>query len=174
MATFKHMTSTDADPDHELCPPGEDSWCTHRSAEAKGGEPPKHKYNLPPHVATAMLPIFQRLSEPGLLKRCLGAKTQNAAESFHSTIWTILPKAQHASLFAVECGVAEAICRYNAGVVRSVTELSAGLSLKPGQLTLQRAKEKDVLRLQKAKRRHRLPQRSKCSSKSTDYSPGNF
>lgn len=111
MATFKHITSTDADPDHELCPPGEDSWCTHRSAEAKDDEPPKHKYNLPPHVATAMLPIFQRLSEPGLLKRCLGAKTQNAAESFHSTIWTILPKTQHASLFAVECGVAEAICR---------------------------------------------------------------
>lgn len=46
----------------------------------------------PPHVTTAMLPIFQRLSEPGLLKRCLGTKPQNAAELVHFTIWTILPQ----------------------------------------------------------------------------------
>ncbi|KAH7956152.1 hypothetical protein HPB52_006510 [Rhipicephalus sanguineus] len=51
MATFYHTTLTDHDPHHELCPPGPDSWCKHRAAEAKGEPRPPHKYHLGRHVA---------------------------------------------------------------------------------------------------------------------------
>ncbi|KAH7947256.1 hypothetical protein HPB52_008997 [Rhipicephalus sanguineus] len=63
---------------------GAESWCRHRAAEAKGEPQPRHKHNLPDYVAEAMLPIYQRLSHESLLQRCLGAKTQNASEPFHS------------------------------------------------------------------------------------------
>ncbi|KAH7984679.1 hypothetical protein HPB52_023508 [Rhipicephalus sanguineus] len=69
MATFYHTTSTDQDPHHEFCPPGPDSWCRHRAAEAKGEPQPPHKYHLGRHVAAALLPVYQRLSDPQLLER---------------------------------------------------------------------------------------------------------
>ncbi|KAH7947439.1 hypothetical protein HPB52_011965 [Rhipicephalus sanguineus] len=77
MATYRHITSTDEDPRHDLCPVGAESWCRHRAAEAKGEPQPRH--NLPDYVAEAMLAIYQRLSHEPLLQRCLGVKTQNAS-----------------------------------------------------------------------------------------------
>lgn len=74
MATFYHVTSTDDDPHHDLCPPGPDSWCRHRASEAKNEPQPPHKYCLKPHVAAALLPVYQRLSDPELLERCQGKK----------------------------------------------------------------------------------------------------
>lgn len=35
-ATFNHKSSTNEQPKHELCPPGETSWCTWRKVEAQG------------------------------------------------------------------------------------------------------------------------------------------
>ncbi|KAH7981702.1 hypothetical protein HPB52_000727 [Rhipicephalus sanguineus] len=66
MATYRHITSTDEDPSHDLCPVGAESWCRHRVAEAKGEPQPRHKHNLPDYVAEAMLPIYQRLSHESL------------------------------------------------------------------------------------------------------------
>ncbi|KAG0432156.1 hypothetical protein HPB47_021100 [Ixodes persulcatus] len=128
MATFHHVASTDEDPQHDLCPSGKDSWCAHRRAEGKA--PPPHKYKLPPHVTTAMFPVYRRLSDPELLQRCTGAKTQNSAESLHSVISSLLEKEEHASLFTVETGVADAVCRFNTGCARSAQELSEELDLK--------------------------------------------
>lgn len=34
MTTYYHVTSTDEDPQHDLCPQGPKSWCQHRAAEA--------------------------------------------------------------------------------------------------------------------------------------------
>lgn len=108
MATIHHVTSTDEDPQNDLSPSGEDSWCTHRRAEAEGKAPPLHRYKLPPHVTTAMLPVYRRLSDAELLQSCSGTKTQYSAEFLHSVIWSHLER-EHASLFTVETGVADAI-----------------------------------------------------------------
>lgn len=43
IATFYHCTSTDKNPWHDHCPPGEKSWCFYRKAEAKGEIPASHK-----------------------------------------------------------------------------------------------------------------------------------
>ncbi|XP_077500388.1 uncharacterized protein LOC144111119 [Amblyomma americanum] len=82
MATFYHVTSTDERPRHKLCPQGPQSWCQHQAAEAEGKPLPSHKYQLARHVTDALLPVYRRLSDVQLLSRCLGKKTQNAAESF--------------------------------------------------------------------------------------------
>jgi hypothetical protein len=36
MATLFHLSSTDNNPQHTLCPVGEDSWCNFQSTTAKG------------------------------------------------------------------------------------------------------------------------------------------
>ncbi|KAH9372085.1 hypothetical protein HPB48_017426 [Haemaphysalis longicornis] len=50
-ATYYHVTSTDQEPHHDLCPSGTDSWCLHNRALAKGEPLPPHKHKLPPHPA---------------------------------------------------------------------------------------------------------------------------
>ncbi|XP_072143331.1 uncharacterized protein [Dermacentor andersoni] len=178
MATFYHITSTDKDPHHELCPPGPLSWCRHQAAEAEGKAPPEHKYKLATHVSAALLPVYQRLSDPQLLSRCQGKKTQNAAESLHAVIWSILPKEQNASLIAAETAVNEAVCKYNAGTLRAYRQFCASLGLKPGKHSLQRAAEKDALRKKKASKKHQMkghmPKKPRCAKDTKDYNPGAF
>ncbi|XP_077517393.1 uncharacterized protein LOC144128162 [Amblyomma americanum] len=178
MATYYHITSTDGEPHHELCPPGPLSWCNHRSAEAEGQPAPAHKYKLSAKVAEALLPVYQRLSDPQLLARCKGGKTQNAAESLHSVIWSLISKDQHASLFAVETAVHEAISRYNSGSLKAYSDLCTTLGLRPGALSLQRAVEKDSQRMKKAHKVHLLKgQRAKKSPAAKDtkfYNAGAF
>lgn len=69
-------------------------------------------------------------------------KNTEFCKSLHSTAWTILLKAQHASIFAVKCAVAEVVCNYNASAVKSINGLSSELG-SLGLLTVQRAQEKD-------------------------------
>ncbi|XP_077513273.1 uncharacterized protein LOC144124468 [Amblyomma americanum] len=178
MATLYHVTSTDDEPHHELCPPGPDSWCRHRSAQAKMEPPPPHKYKLPRRVAEALLPVYQRLSDPQLLERCKGNKTQNAAESLHSVIWSMISKDQRASLFAVETAVHEAVARYNFGNLRAYTEVCKSVGIKPGSLALERAQEKDKQRKRKAcsaeKTKEQRHKKTPASKDTKYYSPGAF
>ena len=75
-----HMSSTNDSPKLIHCPPGTKSWCFWQRAKAAGKDPGDHKYHetLPVEVGNALVPIFRRLSNDGLLKRCSRAKTQNA------------------------------------------------------------------------------------------------
>ncbi|KAG0423847.1 hypothetical protein HPB47_000395 [Ixodes persulcatus] len=116
------------------------SWCRHRAAEAQGEPQPAHKYRLTSHVAAALLPVYQRLSEPQL-DRCKGKKTQNAAESLHSVIWSVLPKDEHASLVAAETAVSEAICRFNCGSFRAYRVLQFPRHLTWGACTSESSRE---------------------------------
>lgn len=61
------------------------------------------------HVATALLPVYQRLTEPRLLDRYKGKKTQNSAESLHSVTWSVLLKDVHAFLVAAETAAETAV-----------------------------------------------------------------
>ncbi|KAH8025539.1 hypothetical protein HPB51_009479 [Rhipicephalus microplus] len=165
MATYHHVTSTDQDPHHELCPEGAQSWCRHRAAEAKREPQPKHKRSLPDYVAAAMLPIYERLSQKSLLQRCLGAKTQNASESFHSILWSLMPKEQHSSLIAVETALHEAVLRYNAGCCKATQVISDSIGLQPGHLAIQRAREKNALCLKKNSKRHQEKMKARQKKK---------
>lgn len=94
MAVYFYSTSTDQEPRHENCPPGEDSWCKYRRAESLKLDF-THPEPLHQDVAKNILPIFEDLSREELLERCLGGHTQNANESFNATIWRLAPKHLH-------------------------------------------------------------------------------
>lgn len=58
-ATYYHKSSTNEQSKHELCPPGETSWCTWRKAEAQGNlHKYQHKSALHKDVRKAIHPVI--------------------------------------------------------------------------------------------------------------------
>ena len=114
-ATFYHYGSTDDNPQHEKCPPGDESWCEwQRALAALPNKTVKkkikipgfvHSYKpLPADVLKAIEPIYNDLSKDELLERCLGGFTQNSNESYNQLIWKLSPK--YLSGGAVTVGIA--------------------------------------------------------------------
>ena len=75
----------------------------------------KSKGELPIDVRKAILPIYNDLCKEGMLKKCLQGKTQNANESFNSTIWDRIPKATRDGLSTLYSGVYDAVQHFNYG-----------------------------------------------------------
>ncbi|KYN05199.1 hypothetical protein ALC62_03906 [Cyphomyrmex costatus] len=95
-ATFDHKCSTDEKPKHENCPPGENSWCKWRVAEAKGELADfHHEPALTASVQEAIRPVYGALSSDDLLQRYTGGNTQNDNESFNACLWKLVPKHFH-------------------------------------------------------------------------------
>lgn len=80
-ASFFHTLSSDASHNHDFCPAGPRSWCFFQRARANNTEPRPHTKELPAFVGEALKPVYQRLGDPQLLRRCLDGKTQNSNEA---------------------------------------------------------------------------------------------
>ncbi|KAK3765183.1 hypothetical protein RRG08_021210 [Elysia crispata] len=91
MASVYHMFSTDEKPQHHLCPKEASSWCFYNAANAKDAVPGPHSIfrhtsldeNL---LGEHILPVYRRLTDDALLKRCERHATQNSNESLHNVI----------------------------------------------------------------------------------------
>lgn len=114
MATYYHMISTNEQQQHQYCPPGADSWCAYRVAEASN-ETRSYNHPLHPDVQRQILPIYEDLSRDDLLMRCLGGYTQNANESFNATVWRLAPKHLHCGWKIVEIAAFLAAGTFNDG-----------------------------------------------------------
>ena len=69
---------------HDQC----GDWCP-----AKKGDVAKADKNvLPSFVTQAIKGVFEELSSPTILRKCLHGGTQNANEAFHHLIWQRCPK----------------------------------------------------------------------------------
>ncbi|KAJ4440566.1 hypothetical protein ANN_08711 [Periplaneta americana] len=156
-ATLLHSISTDSKPQHNKCPPGKSSWCFYQQAMAKGTQPPPHAENVGTPLKEAYLskimPIYQRLATTALLERCVSGRTQNANESLHSMIWQKCPKEGFGSRRRVEIAVAQAVCDFNVGVTKTVTETQKAAGMSPGGKTVVLAILRDSHRISKAKQR---------------------
>jgi len=136
MATYYHMISTNEQPQHQYCPPGADSWCAYRVAEASNET---LSYNHPPplhqDVQKKILPIYKDLSRDDLLTRCLGGYTQNANESFNATVWRLAPKHLHCGWKIIEIAAFLAAGMFNDGYnfilnIMNDLELPIGIQCK--------------------------------------------
>ena len=97
LATLSHITSTDENPDHALCPVGEKSWCFFQQDIAHDRQTRPHKnmkvkLSVPDDVKRHIKEIYESLTTEELLKRCLKGWTQNLNESFNAKIWKKCPK----------------------------------------------------------------------------------
>ncbi|GFO04327.1 hypothetical protein PoB_003083200 [Plakobranchus ocellatus] len=91
-AAFFHSTDR-----HHDCPAGSDSWCWFQRDIAAGIAEPqlstrKTSTFMNELVAEHVKGVYERLTDPSLLKRCLLGKAQNSNESLHSLIWARCPK----------------------------------------------------------------------------------
>ena len=75
----------------------------------------RHDPPLPLPAAERLLPLFERLSKPDLLERCMSLGTSNANESLHSVIWRRASKAVFATRSTVEIAVAFGVVQFNCG-----------------------------------------------------------
>lgn len=128
MAKYLHMISTNDNPKHENCPKGEDTWCKYNLAKISGVQY-DHPAPLHKEVASNILPIYEDLSKEHLLERCLGGHTQNANESYNSTLWRLAPKHLHAGRKIVEIAAFIAACVFNEGFF-GVMKIMETLELK--------------------------------------------
>lgn len=116
LATYYHKISTDKKPQHTMCPPGKESWCSWQKAKAQRRRRLyKHKEALPEVVQKAIKPVYDALSSDDLLKRCLGGYTQNSNESLNAKVWKIAPKVSPGSLKLVKIASNIAVSTFNDG-----------------------------------------------------------
>ena len=113
MAIWYHTKSTDENPDHGFCPPGEASWCGFQRDVARGTSDYTHESPIPEAVADAIFPTFEALSEESLLSRCLHGGTQNQNEAINGLIWQPATKETRASTPTVKLATFLAVGYFN-------------------------------------------------------------
>ena len=130
-AIWHHTKSTDENPDHDLCPPGADSWCGFQRDLENGTSDYQHDHPIPEAVADVIYPTFEALSDENLLSRCLHGGTQNQNEAINAMIWQHATKETHSSLPTVELATFLALCHFNDGAKAIICVLKE-LGIVPG------------------------------------------
>ena len=189
-AILFHLTSSDDHPKHVHCPLGEQSWCFWQRDVANKRRPGSHKEHetLPAEIGKKLVPIFQRLSDEQLLRRCLRAKTQNSNESFHNVIWKLCPKTVYVGMKTIETGVTLAACQFNMGATfKSLLCKVLGIEQREHMEVASKRKSKErIINAEKAhceaskKRRKQLKFKNanvdtkRKEQEGTTYNPGGF
>lgn len=133
-ATFYHYSSSDDNPQHSLCPPGNQSWCKWRKAEATGqlSTYKQEYYPLCPVVLENIKPIYEDLTSEDLLERCIGAYTQNSNECLNSCIWLIAPKHLNSGKVVVDIATYVGVMLFNEGYRTILQAMNAmGITVGP-------------------------------------------
>ncbi|KAK3793833.1 hypothetical protein RRG08_066429 [Elysia crispata] len=142
-------------PQHHLCPTGTRSWCFYNRALAFGKDPPSHKNcsssSISPHVAEKVRGVYERLTAPELLQRCLKGLTQNADEAIHSTIWSRCPKHLFAGRRRVEIATTITVGNFNIGST-FIRELTEECGCGVGKISIAHGLKRDFARIKRAEK----------------------
>lgn len=120
LSGIHHATSTDANPNHEYCPKGKESYCFYNKTLANNKVPASHKgmkvwCTLDAAEKEKVMHIYEDLTSDELLQKCLSGKTQNPNESIHQKVWNKLPKIKHHGLKSAEYSAAQTVVEHNLG-----------------------------------------------------------
>lgn len=152
-ALYFHVSSSNEEPKHQLCPDTDDTWCKFRKAQ-KEGTVYDHNchFHLPKIIMNEIKYIFRDLSDKKLLEKCIRGKTQNPNESLNNVIWTVLPKRVFVGIESLHFGVYEAITRFNDGN-RNKIQLFEEMKFIPGSHMMDAMRKLDEERIQKSERK---------------------
>lgn len=175
MATYYHCFSSDDEPRHNLCPPGENSWCFVQKAISQGAQPQSHsKMKISFHLDNALrkhiLAVYIDLSIPELLQKCLKSRTQNTNESTHARIWQKCPQTKFCGKRRLIFAVAQTVLEYNIG--HEGTYFLADFGCSVGKYARKRL---NLLEKHRVRQRSKSKQaRKKLQPCNLDYGPGEF
>lgn len=149
-ATYFHKLSTNDNPQHGLCPKGPESWCKFNKAQALN-QTYNPESSLTSDVLLSIKKIYQDLSQPDLLKKCLHGRTQNPNESFNNVVWSKIPKLVFVRRHTLKLGVYDAILTFNDGQ-SSKLAIYKKLGLTLCERSVKALREIDILRVKKAEK----------------------
>ena len=153
-ATLLHTMSTDEDPHHDYCPKGQESWCFYNKALALGETPVSHttrKGNISYKIASELVPIYERMSNPELMKRLAKGVTQNPNESLHQVLHSRCPKASNVGFKQWEGMCARSVCDFNMGS-QYLLQNALTLGLEANEIMVAYAEKKDRIRIKRAEK----------------------
>ena len=131
---------------HQYCP--SNSWCKYK----KGLPCPDKPHHLDPVFKKCLKPIYDRLSDPALLARCLPGYTQNSNESINALVWNKCPKSKWHGRKRVLMATCSASLHFSSGAsVKNQVMLKAGLNV--GDHTRKEFKRRDSKRVKQAEAR---------------------
>lgn len=140
-AIYYHITSTDEEPMHDLCPYGQESWC-----KWNAGDEEYDHHSIPVAIAEAIKPVFESLSKDDLLSRCLKGSTSNVNESYNNVLWRLVPKTDFSGLVPLEMSANMAVLLYNEGA-SAWLKVMRKVGMTPGRHCIMGAKRQDHMRL---------------------------
>ena len=130
-AIWYHYASTEDEPLHQFCPPGNTSWCKWQKDQVEGS-----KTFEPKKVASVVMeeikPIFDALADEELLEKVLKGLSQNPNESLNHMVWNFCPKAVFAGPETVNTACALAVMLFNGGA-HTLEKVLTGLNFSVGQ-----------------------------------------
>ena len=141
-AALYHVASTDAKPQHHLCPDGKESWCGYKREKDNY----QHKSGIPDCIVKEIKPIFDNLSNLDLLQKCTHGLTQNVNECLNGLIWDRCPKTTYVEQETVALATYLAVLKFNDGDI-SLIKLFHDLDIKPGVFSFKGAQDCDDSRI---------------------------
>ena len=183
-----HRCSTDAEPRHQYCPEGGDSWCGWQRVKAQTQDTYLHHDVLPMAIFEVIRETYRRLTEPTLLRRCLMGATQNANESFNGVVWCMCPKEVNAGHGVVQLAADLATITFNDGAI-GLAQVLQEMECDVGQSTIAALTQEDSTRVQlaesasspveKERRKKRRKKKkgweeAKTTQEGVTYEPGGF
>ncbi|CAF1959104.1 unnamed protein product [Rotaria magnacalcarata] len=98
---------------HECCEP---QWCKYLQSQLNGRAfVPDPRTKIPRACLDLVKPVFEELCSKTSLARVLGGGSQNANESFHSLLWTMVPKHRFCSSTVLRIGLGLSTILFNDG-----------------------------------------------------------
>ena len=176
LSGYYHNSSTDKFPRHDQCPPGEKSWCFYNRETAMNMKTSPHSemkiyFRLDEAERKLVLGVYLDLTREELLQKCLKGRTQNANESFHSKIWSRIPKTKFASLPRLKYSINFSVMNHNVGYVKGFKR--SDLGSVSTYISKRKLEALDKERLRKSLT-PRGPKRRKIIHDDDDYEPGGF
>lgn len=123
------------------------------SLQTRPGKQYKPGPGLPDHIIALIKPIYARLSNDDLLKKCLDGKTQNQNESLNGMIWNRLPKTVFVGADVLNFGAYDGVAHFNIGN-KAAENILSELGLIPGHFFNESLRKGDKLRVKKAEHRN--------------------
>ncbi len=152
LAIYNHMIideEAELKEQHALCPQDEDTWCRYWQSTVDNTCTYSETKRLPSVFRAELKPIFNRLSDDALLKRCLLGVTQNQNEALHGVLWGQCPKIKFCGKRKVVIAACQTVSRSNIGA-SSLADIMKVCSIHPGHHTMRALRKADKDRLKNA------------------------